>query len=114
GKITMSDRPRIGSVSGSEREEMRGGDDAEFSGASKMLTNSVSGEVIVTPAFSLDAAEPENPGETSSLRRLALWLFWKAAGVPKARQFAKSRLHKPLSPGSGRNPQAIQARFQTA
>ena len=43
--MTMSDRPRIGSVSGSEREEIRGGD-PEFS-VPKILTNSVSGEVIV-------------------------------------------------------------------
>src|SRR5882672_12516511 len=46
GKITMSERPRMGTVSGRELEEMRDGDSA-FSAASLMLTNSVSGGVIV-------------------------------------------------------------------
>src|SRR5450631_1507553 len=46
GKITMSERPRMGTLSGSEREEMRGVASA-FSAASLMLTNSVSGDDIV-------------------------------------------------------------------
>ena len=48
GKMTMSDKPRIGKASGSDREEIRGGG-PEFS-VPKMLTNSVSGDVIVVPA----------------------------------------------------------------
>jgi hypothetical protein len=43
----MSDKPRIGSVSGSEREEIRGG--GPVLSVPKMLTNSVSGDVIVVP-----------------------------------------------------------------
>jgi hypothetical protein len=50
-----------GQVSGSERDEMRGGD-FRFFGAPRMLTNSVSGDVIVVPSVvKLDAA----PGKDS-------------------------------------------------
>src|ERR1039457_4025224 len=44
GKITMSDRPRIGSASGSEREDRRLGN-SDFSPVPRMLTYSVSGDV---------------------------------------------------------------------
>ena len=50
GKMTMSDKPRMGKASGNEREEIRGGG-PELS-VPKMLTNSVSGDVIVVPASS--------------------------------------------------------------
>ena len=56
GKMTMSDRPRIGKVSGREWEEICGGV-SELS-APRMLTNSVSGEAIVVPRL-LDTAAQE-------------------------------------------------------
>ena len=46
GKITMSERPRMGNISGSERDDMRDAR-SDFSAAPRMLTNSVSGAVIV-------------------------------------------------------------------
>ena len=55
GKITMSDKPRIGSASGRELEETRGGASG-LPAAPRMLINSVSGEVMVAPFCSLDAA----------------------------------------------------------
>ena len=57
GKITMSDKPRIGNTSGSELEETRGGASG-LPAAPRMLINSVSGEVMVAPFCSLDAAAP--------------------------------------------------------
>ena len=46
GKMTMSESPRSGRVSGNEREEMCAAASV-FSAASVMLTNSVSGDVVV-------------------------------------------------------------------
>src|ERR1019366_5987523 len=46
GKITMSERPSTGSISGSERADIRGGVSA-FSAAPSMLTNSVAGHDVV-------------------------------------------------------------------
>src|SRR5581483_815996 len=60
GKITMSDSPRIGSTSGKEREEIRGGVVSPPPDvAPKMLMNSVSGEVMVASFPILDAAPPQ-------------------------------------------------------
>ena len=42
----MSERPRTGTVSGRERDEIRGGA-SDFSEAPRMLINSVSGDVVV-------------------------------------------------------------------
>ena len=55
GKITMSDRPRIGKVAGKELEETRAGASG-LPAAPRILINSVSGEVMVAPYCSLDAA----------------------------------------------------------
>ena len=56
GKITMSDKPRMGRTSGKERAEMRdAGTPASPELAPKILMNSVSGEVIVVPFMTLDA-----------------------------------------------------------
>ena len=46
GKITMSDRPRMGRRSGRELEETRDGASV-LPEAPKMLINSVSGEVMI-------------------------------------------------------------------
>jgi hypothetical protein len=54
----MSDKPRTGNTSGSELEETRGGGSG-LPAAPRMLTNSVSGEVMVAPFSSLDAAAPK-------------------------------------------------------
>ena len=48
GKMTMSDRPRMGSISGSELDETRGGASG-LPAAPRMLINSVSGEVMIAP-----------------------------------------------------------------
>ena len=51
GKITISASPRIGRISGKERVETRDASSV-FSAAPRMLTNSVSGDVVVIiPAF---------------------------------------------------------------
>jgi hypothetical protein len=55
GKITMSDRPRIGKVAGRELEETRTGASG-LPAAPRILINSVSGEVIIAPYCNLDAA----------------------------------------------------------
>jgi hypothetical protein len=51
----MSDKPRMGNNSGREREDTWGGASG-LPAAPKMLINSVSGEVMVAPYCSLDAA----------------------------------------------------------
>src|SRR5690242_9116881 len=57
GKMTMSDRPSTGRFSGKERAEMREGA-SDFSAPPRILTNSVSGEVIVV-SIKLDAVARE-------------------------------------------------------
>jgi hypothetical protein len=51
----MSDKPRTGNVSGKERVETRDGASG-LPAAPKILINSVSGEIMVEPYRTLDAA----------------------------------------------------------
>jgi hypothetical protein len=51
--MTTSESPSTGTVSGNEREEIRGG--SAVAAAPMMLMNSVSGEVIVACCCQLDA-----------------------------------------------------------
>src|ERR1035438_2843101 len=71
GKITMSERPRIGSASGSEREEKWDGN-SDFSPVPRMLTNSVSGdgsfEFIVVSTAGEIPPRPEIHARSCSFR----------------------------------------------
>jgi hypothetical protein len=58
GKMTMSDRPKIGKRSGNELEETLEGASV-FPAAPRMLINSVSGEVMIANQQLLDARRPE-------------------------------------------------------
>ena len=55
GKITMSDKPRMGSTSGSDREETRLGS-SDFSPEPRMLMNSVSWELVIVWSAAPSAA----------------------------------------------------------
>ena len=75
GKTTMSDRPRIGRISGSTREETRSGVSA-LPAVPRILINSVSGEVMIKPTRGLDAGArgelqigSQSPSATSTRER---------------------------------------------
>src|SRR6266853_3435920 len=55
GKITMSERPRMGSTSGNDLPAREMAVSLPAVGAPRMLMNSVSGEVILWPLSGLDA-----------------------------------------------------------
>ena len=100
GKITMSDRPRMGRFSGNERDDIRGRA-SDFSAPPRMLTNSVSGEVIVVSITIIIRCRRTGKDSCAAnfLRQLELSCFWCAIGVPPARQFAENHSHKSPWPG---------------
>ena len=95
GKMTMSDRPRMGRTSGSEVEETSEGTSG-LPAAPIMLINSVSGVLMIGPCYTLDAAARNKfREEASPLRQEPFCHFSFAAGSP-AHQSAGTRSDKRL------------------
>src|ERR1700722_9662138 len=82
GKITMSDRPRMGRTCGTERDEMRPGTaSVPPDVAPKMLINSVSGDVMIAAFNYWIAAELKGSGEKNYFPVTATLVCFKGDGT---------------------------------